>query len=135
MLQLFGSEARPLILIADDCQWLESSEVDIWRGLLEGHTPLNFVLMAALYRTEDDLAPPSSTLFSTGAAVIHVEKLPERGVLELIRLCFHDTLDQASNLASFLYAETGGSPLYLRSLLTTLVSHVSFTRSSTDTAR
>lgn len=125
LLQLFGSESRPLVLIADDCQWLESGEVDIWRGLLDGHTPLNFVLMIAAYRTEGESPPPTPTLLATGAAVIHVQKLPEVGVSELIEVCFHGALDQASNLASFLYAETAGSPLYLRSLLTTLVRSLS----------
>jgi hypothetical protein len=51
-----------------------------------------------------------------------IDKLPEEGVMKLLEACFHGRLDKASSLVSFLHAETAGSPLYLRSLLSTLVS-------------
>lgn len=94
----------------------------MWRDLLDGRNALNFVLMAAAYRVEDQQAPPSSVMLSPGSEQLHIQKLPEEGVSELINACFHDSLDKSHNLTSFLFAETGGSPLYLRSLLSTLVS-------------
>ena len=93
----------------------------MWRNLLDGPNALNFVLMAAAYRVESERPPPESMSLSPSSPLLHIKRLPEAGVAELINACFHGALDQAQNLASFLYAETGGSPLYLRSLITTLV--------------
>lgn len=95
----------------------------MWRNLLEGPNALNFVLMAAAYRVETEQPPSEAMSLSPGSHQLHIKRLPEDGVAELINACFHGALDQAQNLASFLYAETAGSPLYLRSLITTLVSH------------
>lgn len=122
LLQLFGTQSRPLVLVIDDCQWLESSEVTMWRNLLEGDSALDFVMVASAYRVEDDNPPAASTMLSTASTQIHIKRLPEDGVAEFVNTCFHDCLDKSSNLISFLYAETGGSPLYLRSLLSILVS-------------
>lgn len=80
--------------------------------------------MAAAYRVEHDKPPPEASSLSPGSTLLHIRRLPEDGVGEMINACFHGALDQAQNLTSFLYAETAGSPLYLRSLITTLVSCV-----------
>lgn len=123
LLQLFGTQSRPLVLVIDDCQWLESGEITMWRNLLEGDSALDFVMVASAYRVDDDNPPAASTLLSMASTQIHIKRLPEEGVAEFVNTCFHNCLDKSSNLISFLYAETGGSPLYLRSLLSILVSH------------
>jgi predicted ATPase len=121
-LQLFGTESRPLVLIIDDCQWLESSEVGLWRHFLESRYALNHMLVACAYRVEQNVAPPAPMLLSSSSTQMMVDKLPEEGVMKHLEACFHGRLDKASSLVSFLHAETAGSPLYLRSLLNTLVS-------------
>ena len=123
LLQLFATESRPLVLVIDDCQWLEASEVGLWRHFLESRYALNHMLVACAYRVEENVAPPAPMLLSSTSTQLMVDKLPEEGVLKLLEACFHDRLDKASSLVSFLHAETAGSPLYLRSLLNTLVSH------------
>lgn len=122
LLQLFGTESRPLVLIIDDCQWLEPNEISLWRHFLESGHALNHMLVACAYRVEENAPPATSMLLSTGATQMLVDKLPEDSVLDLLQACFHNRLDQGANLVSFLHAETAGSPLYLRSLISTLVS-------------
>jgi predicted ATPase len=122
-LQLFGTESRPLVLIIDDCQWLETSEVELWRHFLDSRHALNHMLVTCAYRVEENVVPPAPMLLSTSSTHLLVDKLPEDGIMKLLEACFHDRLDKASSLVSFLYAETAGSPLYLRSLLNTLVRH------------
>jgi serine/threonine protein kinase len=122
LLQLFATESRPLVLIIDDCQWLETSEVGLWRHFLESRHALNHILVACAYRVEELVPPPAPMLLSSSSTHLMVDRLPEEGILNLLQVCFHDRLDKASSLVSFLHAETTGSPLYLRSLLNTLVS-------------
>jgi len=121
LLQLFATESRPLVLVIDDCQWLETSEVALWRHFLESRHALNHILVACAYRVEENLPPPAPMLLSASSTFLMVDKLPEEGIMNLLQICFHDRLEKASSLVSFLHAETAGSPLYLRSLLTTLV--------------
>lgn len=45
-LQLFGQLGRPLVLIIDDTQWLAADEVEIWRSVMDGASPLNHGIFA-----------------------------------------------------------------------------------------
>lgn len=111
-----------MVLIIDDCQWLEPAEVSLWRHFLESDHALNHMLVACAYRVEDNSPPAPSTLLAVSSTQMLVDRLPEDSVLDLLQACFHNSLDQGANLVSFLHAETAGSPLYLRSLVSTLVS-------------
>jgi predicted ATPase len=122
LLQLFGTESRPLVLIIDDCQWLESSEIALWQHFLTSGHALNHMLVACAYRVDSNCPPPAHLILSSASTHMMVDKLPEEEVLHLLQACFHDRLDNASSLVSFLHAETAGSPLYLKSLINTLVS-------------
>jgi hypothetical protein len=59
-------------------------------------------------------------LLSATAASLIIRRLPEEGVAALTRACFKTSVDNVLTLASLLFAETGGSRLYLRSILVTL---------------
>jgi predicted ATPase len=122
LLQLFATRGRPLVLLVDDIHWMAEEEVRIWRALLDGPQPLNHVLVLSLYRVEVPEPPPPQALLSATAASLVIRRLPEAGVAALTKACFKTSVDNVMTLASLLYAETGGSPLYLRSMLATLVS-------------
>ena len=121
LLQIFAEESRPLVVIVDDLQWMRPDEVEIWRALLEGAHPINHVLLVSLYRTETSSPPPAAELLSAHSSNLHIERLPENGVSEFLQASLPATIDKISTLASFLYQETLGSPLYLRSLMVSLV--------------
>jgi predicted ATPase len=97
--------------------------MDIWRSLLTGPHPVEHVIIITMYRVEGTDRPSKSLLAGTD---IHVKSFPESGVAEFIQACLPTTVDSLSTLASFLYAETSGSPLYLRSLMVSLVGPVIF---------
>jgi predicted ATPase len=121
LIQIFAIESRPLVCVIDDLQWMRQDEVSIWRALLEGSHPINHVLLVSLYRTEGSIAPPMSDLLSAHSTTLHIERLPETGVSDFIQSCLPTTVDGLGILASFLFEETQGSPLYLRSLMVSLV--------------
>jgi hypothetical protein len=122
LLQIFATFSRPLILVVDDLQWMRPDEVDLWRSLTEGSHPLSHVLIISIYRVQSSDPPPTAHLISSTVESLHVENLPEVGVQDFIENCFSAGVDGVRLLTSLLYAETGGSPLYLRSLVEILVS-------------
>lgn len=94
--------------------------------MLDSSFPLSHLLAVSIYRTESVTEPPPDRLLSVSGATLFISKLPEPGVAALITACFPTTIDKASTLCSLIYAETEGSPLYIRTLLVTLVSHSSY---------
>lgn len=90
--------------------------------MLDGSYPLAHVLVASIYRVESVAKPPAERLLSSSGDSLHICKLPEAGVRALITASFPTTVDKESTLVSLIYAETEGSPLYIRTLLVTLVS-------------
>ncbi|ORY33753.1 hypothetical protein BCR39DRAFT_519071 [Naematelia encephala] len=121
LLQLFATRQRPLIVIVDDIQWLPPEEIGSWRSLLDGVNPLDHALVVSLFRVEVTQAPPSSSLLSASSPLIHVPRFDEQGVLAFVNECLHSRIENGLALANFLYAETGGSPLYLSTVLANLV--------------
>jgi hypothetical protein len=102
-------------------QWMPQDEMDIWRALLAGQHPIEYVVIATLTRVETD---PAHRRLIPSAIDLHIETFPESGVAEYIQACLPTTVENLPTLASFLYAETGGSPLYLRSLIGSLIGPV-----------
>lgn len=93
-----------------------------WRGLFDSVHSLNHVLAVSLYRVETLEAPSPLRLLSTGSDSIPVPRLSETGVRAFADACLHSRIDNVSVLTSFLATETAGNPLFLRTLLSTLVS-------------
>ncbi|KAL7420434.1 hypothetical protein Q5752_004384 [Cryptotrichosporon argae] len=121
-LQLFATPQRPLILIVDDTQWMIEDEVKIWRDLLDGANSLCHVFVLFMTRTQDERPPPTSALLSIASTSLPIGRLTEDGVTEFIATCFNRRLaSNAHAAASMIYGETNGSPLFLRTLLSTLV--------------
>ncbi|KLT44142.1 hypothetical protein CC85DRAFT_32503 [Cutaneotrichosporon oleaginosum] len=121
-LQLFATKLRPLVLVIDDTQWLSQSEVDIWRQIIDGPYPLNHVVIVTMTRTTSSVAPPANSLFSASSTSLAVQRLTEEGVVSYIDTCLNGRVAASGQaIASFLYGETGGSPLFLRTLMSTLL--------------
>lgn len=81
------------------------------------------MLLVSLFRVDEDAPPPSAALLSKSSQTVKIDRFQESSVADFLRTCFHWPADDgvASNLASFLWTETQGSPFYLRSLVTTMV--------------
>jgi predicted ATPase len=121
-LQLFGTPERPLILIVDDTQWLMPDEIEVWRDLLDGNLVLNHVLVIYMTRSHGSDPPPQRSLLSSCSTCIPVNRLTEEGVNTFINTCLNGRVSSSGDaIASFLSGETGGSPLFLQTLLTTLL--------------
>jgi len=122
LLQIFATEKHPLIIILDDLQWLPPDEAKYWRTMLDGHQPLNHVLLVSTCRVKSsDEEPPFTILLSPSTNNVNVPPLSEEGVLSLIKASFHDRIASAPALASFLHAETAGLSLFVRTIIATLV--------------
>lgn len=73
-------------------------------------------------RTYGSEPPPPSALLSASSMAVHVPRLTEEGVTVFINTCLnHRVASQGDVVASFLYGETGGSLLFLQTLMTTLL--------------
>ncbi|BEI86447.1 hypothetical protein CcaverHIS002_0607340 [Cutaneotrichosporon cavernicola] len=120
-LQLFATKLRPLVLVIDDIQWLPQNEVDIWRQVIDGPYPLNHVIVVSITGSATPVPPPASVLFSASSS-LEVKRLTEEGVVAYIDKCLNGRVATSGlAIASFLYGETAGSPLFLRTLMTTLL--------------
>jgi len=119
-LQLFASEKQPLGIVLDDIQWLALDEARFWRKMLDGPQPMSHLLVVSTSRMTEHQAPPSS-LLSASTLSIDVSPLSEEGVHALLKVCFRDRIIQSQALASFIHAETGGSSMFTRTIISQLV--------------
>lgn len=87
LLDLFATTTRPLILVIDDVQWAESSELDMWNDLFtpnKRHFSNALVLFS--YRTPEDV-PPTLNLGNT--TFIQARKFSLTVLQEMCLRCFH----------------------------------------------
>ncbi|CED84853.1 multi-sensor hybrid histidine kinase [Phaffia rhodozyma] len=127
LLQVFATHDRPLVLVLDDIQALAPEELILWRNIsLQTKNRLEHALLITLYRTENLEPPPEATNIPS-PMMLHITRLNEQGVEKFLSACFG--WDQASisavanspYLVSFLYSQTDGNLLFLRSLVAALV--------------
>lgn len=110
-----------MIIIIDDVQWLPPDEAEYWRSLVGGSHPINHVLLISTCRVTDGPDTPTPKLLSPATINVTVPPLNERSVHQLIKASFQNRIAASGELASFLHFETGGSSLFVRTLLATLV--------------
>jgi predicted ATPase len=120
-LQIFAERRRPLVIVVDDIQWMEEDEVKAWRHILDGVHPLRDAMVVSTCRDILGETPAPQKLLSASSSNTEIPFLTESGVLAKVETAFHHLIEGAPALASFLFAETNGSPLYLRSLVSSLV--------------
>ncbi|KAL7415778.1 hypothetical protein BDY24DRAFT_439635 [Mrakia frigida] len=124
LLQLFATPERPLLLILDDIQWLPVEELKLWQDIIDSPlSPFENVCLISLFRVEEELPPPSTSLLSKSSQSLKISRFGESAVSEFLASSFHweEEVVSASILASFLWTETQGSPFYLKSLVTSMV--------------
>lgn len=121
LLQIFATPEHPLIIVVDDIQWMPQDEAEYWRLLLTGSQAINHVLVITTCRVGNGNQPPTDKYLSPATVDISVPPLSEDSVHEIIKASFHDKIAAGDELASFLHSETGGSSLFVRTLLATLV--------------
>lgn len=93
-----------------------------WRQVIDGPVPLNHVVLVTMTRCPSSNSPPASVLFSASSRTLEVKRLTEEGVVAYIDTCLNGRVAASGHaIASFLYGETGGSPLFLRTLMATLL--------------
>lgn len=93
-----------------------------WRQIIDGPYPLNHVVIVTMTRSASLVVPPANALFSASSTSLAVQRLTEEGVVAYIDTCLNGRVAASGQaIASFLYGETGGSPLFLRTLMTTLL--------------
>ena len=104
----------PLILLLEDVQWLDSTSLDVLRGLLSTRTPRRLlILLTSRSRLPDDF---TGRLDAQGA-VLAVSPLSRESTRSLVETALQDTdaVDDPS-FQKWLADTSGGNPLYLRFL-------------------
>lgn len=89
--------------------------------MLDGAHPLAHTLVISLFRVEEETAPLHSSLLSSASDHLQLARLDEDGLSAFLQACFRPPIENADVLTGMLYAETAGSPLHLRTLLSSLV--------------
>jgi hypothetical protein len=100
---------------------MSDDEIQIWRHSLEVD-PLKYVFLVSAYRVDFGEPPEPDQLLSVTSTSLGIQRLDESGVADFVDACFGGKLENAHSLVSFLFAETQGSPLYMRTLMSSLVS-------------
>lgn len=90
--------------------------------MLDGSDYLDNVLVVYMTRTITPDPPGAASLLSSSSVGLPVNRLTEDGVATFINTCLNGRVASSGDaIASFLYCETGGSPLFLKTLMHTLL--------------
>ena len=111
--------ARPMLLVADDAQWIDDSSVGLLRHLLRSPRTEGLRVLLTVRTPERDLPEPLRVLLAEAVrerAVVQVRLagIGSAGVVELVRV--HTS---AQFLRTF-HAHTGGNPLFVEETLRAL---------------
>ena len=120
-LQLFATPNRPLIMVVDDAQWMPVEELDVWRSFLDGQHALQHNLTISAYHTTVNQRAPVEYGLSISAQQLEIPALPPAGVQALIAACVRAPFERISILSQLLCTETRGNPLFLLTVLSSLV--------------
>mgnify|MGYP002631785100 CR=1 FL=1 len=126
LVQAFASPSRPLVLFFDDLQWADVASLDVLRELVLDPETAHILLLGA-YR-DDEVGPdhPLLELLAAweraGAQVANLSLGPMAldDVQELLTDTLSRPLVQVTPLAQTLFERSGGNPLFIRELLTSL---------------
>ena len=118
----------PIILILDDIQWADASTIDFLDFLIPRISNHKIFLIGTYRAEEIDPAHPLQKIIrlakrqSISGSTLHIklQELNAENILDLLeRSAQH--IDDQYKLSEYLYKESGGNPLFLVSLLQTLI--------------
>jgi hypothetical protein len=78
-------------------------------------------MVISTYRVETKSPPDADRLLSSSTSILSIEPFSKGDVAEYLGFCFHNQIADSESIEGYLYHQTLGSPLYLRSLLSTMV--------------
>lgn len=134
-----AAEASRLVLVIDDLQWADPASVELLDALLERAAEESLpLLVMACYRSEELSAEASfgrvlddlRTREAISLRELQVDPLDEEAVGALVHDSFGAPVENADELVQYLLVQTGGNPLFLRRLLTSLHREARITFSS-----
>jgi class 3 adenylate cyclase/tetratricopeptide (TPR) repeat protein len=118
-----ASKSRPLALILDDIQWMDSVSLQLLRYLIQVGEPGALLVMATCRDTEVDQNGPLAQLLTDlwredGTHRIALEGFGAEEIRELVEALAGGQLgDAGESLVGALIKETGGNPFIVRQLL------------------
>jgi len=118
-----ATEKHPLILFLDDLQWIDSSSLKLLEVLLSDSS-LQYFLMVCAYR-DNEVSPhhPLTLLLQQlknfGVPIISMvlSPLTLENVAQLVDDSFPRKAFQSLELATIIYAKTGGNPFFVNQLI------------------
>ncbi|ORX35226.1 AAA ATPase domain-domain-containing protein [Kockovaella imperatae] len=117
-LQLFASEDTPLVIVIDDLQWVTDSEKETWRVVLNSTSAqIHHVFLVCVSMIQPNLL---LGIFTEHPGIV-LSPFTEYEVRTFVLSCFKSPVEDIDVLSKLLFEDTGGLPLHLVSLITTLV--------------
>ncbi|WP_230564364.1 trifunctional serine/threonine-protein kinase/ATP-binding protein/sensor histidine kinase [Paraburkholderia translucens] len=120
----FASAGRPLVLVLDDLQWADAATLQVLERLLRQEDDIGLLFIGA-FRSDEVLCehPLRSMLIDAEHAVsIELGPLHPDSVLEYLTLALGEDAAVVRPLAQEIYRKTGGSPIFVQSLLQALIA-------------
>ena len=122
LLNIFATEATPVILFLDDLQWADPQSLElIKKGFLDTNNPyLHFV---GSYRDEQEVVADIKNLFQNQKNVIELSLLPleKEACIEMLCDVLGEKSKKINTLGKLLYDKTHGSPFYFKNIVEELV--------------
>ncbi|MEM1293495.1 MAG: AAA family ATPase, partial [Cyanobacteria bacterium P01_H01_bin.162] len=125
-IQVFTTQAHPLVIFLDDLQWADPASLRLMQ-LLSAETPTPFLLLIGAYR--DNEVQPAHPLMLTVEAIeqqqatvsrITLTTLSAASVNELIADTLSCPPEQAQPLTALVYQKTAGNPFFASEFLKSL---------------
>ena len=116
----------PVVLVADDLQWMDEPSFQILKYIIEDHETVNLVFIG-LYRPGQSL-PEFTTEWMEGLSSdnnidvthIHLQTLSLSSIEELLSDAMRLEMEDVQKLAILVHDRTDGNPFYLTQLLESL---------------
>jgi predicted ATPase/HPt (histidine-containing phosphotransfer) domain-containing protein len=115
---------RPLLLLLDDCQWLDDASADALSSILTS-PELGYVLVVAAFRPEADGEPPALTTLCAGPhrhtpdSVLRLQlgTLSTESVLGIVARTLRAPTAEVESLAALVARKTDGNPFFVGQFL------------------
>jgi PAS domain S-box-containing protein len=122
---LFAAAEHPLLLFLDDVQWADAASLTLIAHVLT-HSDTHCLMLIAAYRDNEvtPAHPLMATIDAIGKAVIpqqiHLARLHEADLCQLITDTLHCARADAEPLAAIILRKTNGNALFVNQFLRTL---------------